>query len=79
MSTATFPSHNTPLHSLHRQTLEMKEKVFGEEHPSTLASMTNFAIVLQQQGKYEEAEQMHRQTLNLSEKVLEGARDVLKQ
>lgn len=28
---------------MHRQTLNLKEKVLGEEHPSTLASMNNSA------------------------------------
>ena len=55
---------------MYRQTLDLREKVLGEEHPSTLDSMNNLAAVLQQQGKYEEAEQMHRQTLDLREKVL---------
>ncbi|KAF6806089.1 Kinesin light chain 3 [Colletotrichum musicola] len=55
---------------MHRQTLELKEKVLGLENPSTLASMNNLALVLDSQGKYEEAEQMHRQTLELKEKLL---------
>jgi tetratricopeptide (TPR) repeat protein len=54
----------------HRQALQLKEKVLGKEHPSTLASMNNLARVLDSQGKYEEAEQMHRQALQLWEKVL---------
>ncbi|KAK1973898.1 acyl transferase/acyl hydrolase/lysophospholipase, partial [Colletotrichum cereale] len=56
---------------MHRQTLELKEKVLGSENPSTLDSMNNLALVLRSQGKYHEAEQMHRQTLALREKVLE--------
>jgi hypothetical protein len=44
--------------------------VLGEKHPSTLNSMNNLIIVLQQQRKYKEAEQMQRQTLDLKEKVL---------
>jgi tetratricopeptide (TPR) repeat protein len=42
---------------------------FGIEHPETLASMSNLALVLGSQGKYEEAEEMHRRELTLSEKV----------
>ncbi|KAI0172216.1 hypothetical protein GGR52DRAFT_549465 [Hypoxylon sp. FL1284] len=34
--------------------------------------MNNIALVLDSQGKYEEAEQMHRQTLELKERVLGG-------
>ena len=44
--------------------------MLGKEHPHTLTSMSNLAIALPQQGKYDEAEKMHRQTLELREKVL---------
>jgi hypothetical protein len=47
----------------------MREKVFGVEHPSTLTSMNNLAGVLDSQGKYTEAETMHRRTLAMREKV----------
>jgi tetratricopeptide (TPR) repeat protein len=56
--------------TMHRRTLELREKVLGLEHPSTLTSMNNLASVLDSQGKYEEAETMHRQELELTEKVL---------
>jgi tetratricopeptide (TPR) repeat protein len=55
---------------MHRQALELREKVLGKEHPSRLASMNNLACVLHKQGKHEEAGQMHRQALELKEKVL---------
>ena len=41
------------------------EKMLGKEHPDTLTSMNNLASVLDRQGKYEEAEKMHRQELAL--------------
>ena len=44
--------------------------MLGRKHPSTLTSMNNLALVLDRQGKYEEAEGMHRQTLALSETEL---------
>jgi len=50
---------------MHRRTLELMETVLGREHPDTLTSMNNLALVLDSQGKYSEAEQMHRQTLKL--------------
>ena len=50
---------------MHRQTLELRKKVLGNEHPDTLVSMNNLTSTLQQQGKCEEAEQMHRQTSEL--------------
>jgi tetratricopeptide (TPR) repeat protein len=55
---------------MYRQTLELGEKVLGLEHPDTLTSMNNLAVVLRSQGKYAEAKQMHRQELELREKVL---------
>jgi tetratricopeptide (TPR) repeat protein len=54
----------------HRQELGLRKRVLGPEHPFTLASMGNLALVLGRQGKYEEAEAMNRQTLARREKVL---------
>jgi hypothetical protein len=45
--------------------------VLGNEHLFTLMSMSNLANILGDQGKYEEAEEMHRQTIRLSETNLE--------
>ncbi len=45
---------------LYRQTLQLREELLGREHPSTLDSMNNLAAALQSQGKYEEAETIHR-------------------
>jgi hypothetical protein len=44
--------------------------VLGLKHLDTLTSMNNLAGVLNRQGKYKEAEAMHRQTLAKSEKML---------
>ncbi|RYP20805.1 hypothetical protein DL767_009390 [Monosporascus sp. MG133] len=55
---------------MYRQTLELKKSMLDREHPDTLTSMNNLALVLYREGKYEEAERMHRQTLELKEKVL---------
>jgi hypothetical protein len=48
---------------MHRQTLARREKVLGYKYLDTLGSMNNLAGVLGRQGKYEEAETMHRRTL----------------
>ena len=56
---------------MNRQTLARQEKVLGLEHSDTLTTMNNLALVLDSQGKYEEAELMNRQTLALEEKVFE--------
>ncbi|KAL1598072.1 hypothetical protein SLS59_007082 [Nothophoma quercina] len=52
------------------QVMELRRRVVGQEHPSTLTSMNNLARALDQQGKYEEAETMHRQALAMYKKVL---------
>ncbi|PWW75751.1 TPR-like protein [Tuber magnatum] len=56
--------------TMHRRTLERREKFLGPDHPDTLASTNNLAIVLQGQGKYDESETMHRRTLEQREKIL---------
>lgn len=48
---------------MNKQTLARSEKVLEPEHPSTLITMSNLALVLDSQGKEEEAESMNRQTL----------------
>ena len=47
-----------------------KKKTFGRRHPFTLRSMNNLALMLESQGKYEEAERINRQALALWETVL---------
>jgi tetratricopeptide (TPR) repeat protein len=52
--------------SLLRRILDTRRTTVGVEDPSTLTSMNNLAEALRYQGKYEEAEEMHRETLRLS-------------
>jgi hypothetical protein len=52
-----------------RETLALREKVSGKEHPSTLTVMNNLGIALSRQGKYVEAEKMLQETLALKEKI----------
>ena len=53
-----------------RRALKGREKVLGSDHPSTLISVHNLASVLQDQGRYDEAEKMNRRGLKGSEKIL---------
>ncbi|KIM96097.1 hypothetical protein OIDMADRAFT_132580, partial [Oidiodendron maius Zn] len=55
---------------MYRQSLELREKVLGKEHPDTLESMNNLGVAFYSMEKNEEAEKMHRQTLELRENVL---------
>ena len=55
---------------MHQQELGLCKRVLGKEHPDTLTSISNLAIALDNQGKYSEAEEIHRRTLKLRESVL---------
>jgi len=48
---------------MNRRALEGNEKARGAEHPDTLTSVNNLALVLRDQGKYEEAEKINRRAL----------------
>ncbi len=52
------------------QVMEFRKKVLGDEHPETLASMNNLAVLYDNQGKYEAAEPLYVETLRLSKQVL---------
>jgi Tetratricopeptide repeat len=49
---------------------KLTEKVLCAKHLDTLISMKNLALVLDHQGKYEEAKQLYRQTFKLKQEVL---------
>ena len=44
---------------MHRRTLELTERLLGKEHPDTLTSMNTLALVLSDQGKHKQAEEMY--------------------
>ncbi|KAI9785124.1 MAG: hypothetical protein M1839_000762 [Geoglossum umbratile] len=53
-----------------RSALDAREATLRGEHPDTLTSANNLGSVLPRQGKYKEAEAMHRRALEGHEKVL---------
>jgi tetratricopeptide (TPR) repeat protein len=59
-----------PAETAHRKASSLRKQVLGPEHPATLASMSNLALMLDRRGKYEEAEAMNRQELECTKKVL---------
>ncbi|CAE7746152.1 klc-2 [Symbiodinium sp. CCMP2456] len=60
--------------SLYREELESCRTALGETHPDMLSSMNNLGRLLQEQGCYEEAEQLLR---NAAQVILEGRRTKL--
>ena len=44
---------------MYKMVLEHREKLLGPKHPDTLTSINNLGLILDQQGKYKEAEAMH--------------------
>jgi hypothetical protein len=52
------------------QVMKFRKTALGEEHPDTLTSMNNLALLFDRQGKYEAAEPLYKEMLRLRKKVL---------
>ncbi|PLB41714.1 violaceus kinesin [Aspergillus candidus] len=52
------------------QVLQLRKQVLGPEHPETLTSMSNLAIIYQHQGQWKKAEELEIQVLQLRKQVL---------
>ncbi|MCH9020162.1 MAG: tetratricopeptide repeat protein [Proteobacteria bacterium] len=55
---------------LHRRALELGEREFGPDHPTTSTLLNNLAVVYRAQGRYEAAEPLHKRALAIWEKAL---------
>ena len=55
---------------LEREAVEIRKRVLGPDHPDTLKSQVNLAILLARTGKFPEAEALDRQTMDASRRVL---------
>ena len=53
-----------------REILEIKRRVLGPEHPSTLDTMNSLAVDFMDQSRYAEAEKLTRETLEIQRRVL---------
>ncbi len=51
---------------------EMRQKIFGLEHPDTLTSMANLAATYWNQGRWDEAEELEVQVMETSLRVLKA-------
>jgi len=60
----------------HREALEMRRKVFGDEHPDVALSLHHLAIGLHHQGKLEEAERLCRESLEMRRRLAGFTRSV---
>ncbi|KAK0620758.1 hypothetical protein B0T14DRAFT_481818 [Immersiella caudata] len=52
------------------QATEIRKGLLGEEHPDTLASMSNLASAYRYQGQWKEAEELQAKELSISKRVL---------
>lgn len=52
----------------YRQVLELKEMLYGDEHPDLIRTIDNVATMLIEQGRPDEAESCYRRSLALREK-----------
>ena len=50
--------------------MDIKKKVLGAEHPDTLSSMGSLASTYLHQGRWNEAEQVEVQVMEMRKKVL---------
>lgn len=55
---------------LDNQVFEVQRRVFGPEHPDTLASMNLLAAIYSDGGKYGQAEALDSKVLEVSRRVL---------
>src|SRR5260370_1180076 len=56
--------------ALQQQSMEIRQRVLGPEHPDTLTSMNDLATDLSDSGHYAEAEKLEREELDIFRRVL---------
>jgi hypothetical protein len=61
--------HEVEAEAVHRAALQLYTEVLGQKHPSTLASISNLALVLNHQEKYNEP-RLYTEKLQLKKEVL---------
>lgn len=55
---------------LQQQSMQIRQRVLGPDHPDTLESMNSLAADLDDSGRYAEAEKLEREALDISRRVL---------
>jgi nephrocystin-3 len=56
--------------SLNMRQLDERERELGEEHPTTLRSVSNLGLLYSAQGRYSEAEPLYQKALEANERIL---------
>ena len=51
--------------------MDMMQKLVGKEHPDTLISIGSLASTYREQGRWNEAEQLEVQVMNIRKKLLD--------
>jgi tetratricopeptide (TPR) repeat protein len=62
--------HLREAEAMDRQTLEIRRRVLGPEHPETLMAMAELAVTLDDSHRYAEAEKLYRAALSIQLRVL---------
>src|SRR5262249_47167118 len=55
---------------VYRRALTILERALGPEHPNVATSLANLAVLYQLEGKYAEAELLHKRSLTIRETAL---------
>ena len=55
---------------LYKESLAIRKKVFGEEHPDVAGNLNNIAILMYKQKKFSEAKLCMKQALSIWKKAL---------
>ena len=55
----------TEAEPLYRRAIEIDEKTLGKDHPNVATNYNNLALLLQDQGKYDQAEPLFRRAIEI--------------
>ena len=50
--------------------METRLKILGEEHPDTLKSISNLALIYRNQGRWKEAEELQVRVMEIRKRML---------
>jgi len=62
-------SKSAEAESLYRESLALRQKLLGEEHPAVAAALSRLGLLLEKEGKLDEATDLLRRCLNIREKT----------